>query len=103
MNNVKIFNPEDIDESLVKLVAFADKRFLLFPFIDATGAAPEYRSLGYPTEHNTIRIEDLTEMAARMKRRAEAAVWYILFSTPWLLRHADADAAQKRSPGSQRG
>ena len=102
MNNLKIFNPEDIDESLVKLVVFADKRFLLFPFIDATGATPEYRSLGYPTEHNTIRVEDLTEMTARMKRRAEGAVWYILFSTPWLLRHADADAAQKRSPGSQR-
>ena len=102
MNNIKLFNPEDIDESLVKLVAFADKGFLLFPFIDATGAAPEYRSLGYPTEHNTIRVEDLAEMTARMKRRAEDAVWYILFSTPWLLRHADADAAQKRSPGSQR-
>lgn len=102
MNNLKAFNPDDIDESLVKLVAFADKRFLLFPYIDATGAAPEYRSLGYATEHNTIRLEDLTEMTVRMKRRADGAVWYILFSTPWLLRHADADAAQKRSPGSQR-
>jgi hypothetical protein len=102
MNNLKPFSPEDIDESLVKLVAFADKRFLLFPFIDATGAAPEYRSLGYPTDHNAIRVEDLTEMTSRMKRRAEGAVWYILFSTPWLLRTSDADAAQKRSPSSQR-
>lgn len=71
MNNLKPFNPEDIDESLVKLVAFADKRFLLFPFIDATGATPEYRSLGYITDHNSIRVEDLAEITARMKRRAE--------------------------------
>ena len=102
MNNLKLFNPDDIDESLVKLVAFAEKRFLLFPFIDATGAAPEYRSLGYATEHSNIRVEDLAELTARMKRRAEGAVWYMLFNTPWLLRHADADAAQKRSPGAQR-
>jgi hypothetical protein len=102
MNNLKPFSPEDIDESLVKLVVFADKRFMLFPFIDATGAVPEFRSLGYPTEHNAIRVEDLTEMTSRMKRRAEGAVWHILFSTPWLVRHSDADAAQKRSPDAHR-
>ena len=31
MNNLKVFNPDDIDESLVKLIAFGEKRFYCFP------------------------------------------------------------------------
>ena len=93
MSNLKLFDPNDIDESLLKLVEHEGKHHVLLPFVDATGAAPEYRSLGQPTEHGAIRMPDLAALTAAMRARAAGtAIWFILFNTPWLLAEADGQA-----------
>ena len=93
MSNLKLFDPRDIDESLLKLVEHGGGYHVLLPFVDATGAAPEYRSLGHPTGHGAIRMPDLEALTAAMRARAEGgAIWFILFSTPWLLSHTDGEA-----------
>jgi hypothetical protein len=98
MSNFKPLRPEDLDESIVKLVEFSGRHHVLLPFMDATGAAPECRSLGHATEHRSIRIEDLHALAKAMKGSQQGAAWFILFNTPWLLRQSDADAMQKAEP-----
>ena len=95
MSNFKPLRPEDIDESLVKLVEFSGHCHVLLPFIDATGAAPEFKSLGHSTLHRSVRMEDLDALTKTMRGHQRAGAWFILFNTPWLLRQADAGAAQK--------
>jgi hypothetical protein len=95
MSNFKPLRPEDIDESLVKLIEFSGQCHVLLPFVDATGAAPEYKSLGHATVHRTIRMEDLHALTKAMRGHQQAGSWFILFSTPWLLRQADANSVQK--------
>jgi hypothetical protein len=100
MSSFKTLSPDDIDESLMKLVEFAGRRQVLLPFVDATGAAPEYRSLGHATENSSVRLEDLEDLAKAMRSRAgDAAEWFLLFNTPWLLRRSDGDAVRKPDAG----
>lgn len=96
MSNMKILHPDDIDESLTKLVEYADQYHVLLPFVDATGEAPEYRSLGHAIDHNSVKLADLAALSAAMQARAQGkAIWFILFNTPWLLSQADGDALLK--------
>ena len=96
MSNMKILNPDDIDESLVKVIEHAGKFHVLLPFVDATGEMPEYRSLGHPLEQLAIKVRDLNALSAAMKTRAQdTAIWFILFSTPWLLPQPEGDAILK--------
>ena len=95
MSSFKPLRPEDIDETLVKLIEFSNQRYVLLPFVDATGTAPEFRSLGHPTHHPAVRVQDLDALSTAMRGREQGAAWFILFSTPWLLRQSDGDAIRK--------
>jgi hypothetical protein len=95
MSNLKPLDPDDIDESLLKLVESSGKHYVLLPFVDATATAPEYRSLGHATTRDSIRVEDLTQISTQMRERAQGSVWFILFNTPWLLSQAAAEAIRK--------
>ena len=99
MSSFKPLRPEDIDESLVKLIEFANQHYVLLPYVDATGATPEFRSLGHATKHPAVRVEDLDALSAAMHSRKQEAVWFILFNTPWLLPPAHVDAARKPAAG----
>jgi hypothetical protein len=103
MSNMKILNPDDIDESLVKVIEHAGKFHVLLPFVDATGGMPEYRSLGHPIEQSTIKVRDLTALSSAMQARAQgAAVWFIMFTTPWLLPRSEGDTILKAKAAARR-
>lgn len=102
MDNLKPFDPQDIDASLIRLVSLGAKRYALFPFVDATGAVPEFRSVCLPIQQSNITATELAELAALAKRRGENAAWFIQFSTPWLVGKAEADGAGQRSQVEKR-
>jgi hypothetical protein len=102
VENLKPFDPRDLDESLVRLVSFGEKRYALFPFVDATGTQPEFRSVCLMIQNSNITAGELADLAAHAKRRGENAAWFIQFSTPWLVAKADADGATQRSRAEKR-
>jgi hypothetical protein len=96
MSNFKPLNPSHIDESLIKVIEFEGRHHVLLPFVDATGSVPEYRSVGHALSQGAVRVQDLDALTGVMLERARGtAVWYILFSTPWLLSLSHSDAIQK--------
>lgn len=102
MDNLKPFDPDDIDNSLVRVVSFGGKRYALFPYVDATTSLPEFRSVRLSIPQPNIAADELAELAALAKRRGENSAWFIQFSTPWLLAKADADSSSRRVPGEKR-
>ncbi len=97
MDNLKPFDPQDIDESLLKIVTHGGRHYALFPYIDALGAAPEMKSVRHTIERNTISVRELDELSSLVKRRGEQAEWFISFSTPWLIRTSEAGDMTHRS------
>jgi len=102
MENLKPFDPQDIDESLLKLVIHGGKHYALFPYVDAIGAAPDYKSVRHQIERDTISIRELDELSALVKQRGENAAWLISFSTPWLIGNSDAENMRQRSHAGTR-
>ena len=85
MRNLKPFDPNDVDESLLRLVTHGGKHYALFPFVDATGALPEFRSVRHLIQDAQITADELSELAHLIQQRGASAAWYIQFSTPWLI------------------
>jgi hypothetical protein len=102
MDNLKPFDPKDIDESLLRLVSYGGVHYVLFPYVDVTGAAPEFRSVRRRIDGEQLTRLDLAEMAAAVKRHGAAAEWFIQFSTPWLIGAALATEIRERSQTSMR-
>jgi hypothetical protein len=102
MSNYKPLNPSDIDETLVKFLEFGGKRYVVLPFVDATGSTPEYRSVGHLTPHPSLKVEDLQRLSTAMASRAQGgAAWFILFNTPWLVSAADSETTRKPTEARQ--
>lgn len=99
MDTLKPFDPNDIDETLTRLVAFGDAAHLLFPYIDARGAAPKFDSIGQPIKGPSATVENFAALSAAVGRAAEGAHWFISFNTPWLLDGRDAEAVRQRTSG----
>ena len=97
MNDLKPFDPADVDETLTRVVAHAGKIHLLFPFINGTGAEPSYNSIGMVIEGRAATIQDFQELTLKIKKAGEGAAWRIVFNTPWLIRPSeDGDAGRER-------
>jgi hypothetical protein len=102
MSSLKIFKPDEIDETLTRVVAFGGHTHLLFPFIDATGSAPQFNSIGCIIEGSAATIEDFASLSALVGKHGASAVWFISFNTPWLLSVAEAaKVEQRRRPHRQ--
>ncbi len=97
MDNLKPFDPQDIDESLLKIVMHGGQHYALFPYVDALGAAPEYRSVRHQIGRDTISVRELDELSALIRRRGENALWFISFSTPWLISAAEVENLRQKS------
>jgi len=102
MNNLKAFDPDDIDESLLRQVAYGGKYYALFPYVDATGPAPEFKSVRREIMRDAISVDEINDLSQMIKRRGENAAWLISFSTPWLLKRTDADEMRQRARGTTR-
>jgi hypothetical protein len=99
VHNLKPFDPNDVDESLLRLVTYGGKHYALFPFVDATGALPEFRSVRYPIQDAQLTAGELSELAHLIRQRGASAAWFIQFSTPWLIQSA---AAAQGTPTEKR-
>src|SRR3979490_2180880 len=95
MNDLKIFDPADVDETLTRVVVHADQIHLLFPFINGTGAEPKYHSIGMVIAGRTATIQDFQELTMKIKKAGEGAAWRIVFNTPWLIPPPEAGAAER--------
>ncbi|SRR5258708_213187 len=95
MNDLKTFDPADVDETLTRVVVHDGKIHLLFPFINGTGAEPKYHSIGMVIAERAATIQDFQELTLKIKKAGEGAAWRIVFNTPWLMRPSEAGGAAR--------
>jgi hypothetical protein len=96
MSSLKVFRPGEIDETLTRVVAFGGHTHLLFPYIDATGASPQFSSIGCIIEGGAATTADFASLSALVSKHGAGAVWFISFNTPWLLPVAEAAKVEQR-------
>jgi hypothetical protein len=97
LNDLKPFDPDDIDETLTRVVVHGGKTHLLFPYVDGVGAEPRYHSVGVVIAGPAATIQDFQELTVRVKKAGEAAVWRIVFNTPWLVAPSDDTRVAERT------
>ena len=98
MTNLKTFDPNDIDETLTRVVTHGGATHLLFPYIDATGKAPTFNSINCVIDGPTATIEDFAALSALIKQRREPGEWFLSFNTPWLMTASDGKNIRQRAP-----
>ncbi|HEX3396893.1 MAG TPA: hypothetical protein VHS76_09335 [Steroidobacteraceae bacterium] len=97
VSDLKPFNPNDIDETLTRVVVHAGKTHLLFPFVNAVGHEPKYDSIGMVIAGPAATIQDFQKLTLMIETAGKSAVWRIVFSTPWLTRISDAEERPPRT------
>jgi hypothetical protein len=98
MDNFKPFDPNDIDESLTRVVAHGGHRYLLFPHINATGTIPKFNSISYVIGRAAPAIADFLALSELVRQAEKNAKWLISFNTPWLIPLSEiADIEQRAS------
>jgi hypothetical protein len=95
MNDLKPFDPADVDETLTRVVVHAGKTHLLFPFVNGTGAEPKYHSIGMVIAGPAATIQDFQELTLKIKKAGDGAAWRIVFNTPWLIRPSQEGGAER--------
>ncbi len=98
-NDLKPFDPADIDETLTRVVTHAGKTHLLFPYINGIAAEPKYNSLGITIAGPAATVRDFHELTLMAKRAGEGAVWRIVFNTPWLVRSSEGGESERKRRG----
>ena len=102
MENLKPFDPADIDETLTRVVSRAGHTYLLFPYIEATGTVPKFNSVGRVIAGAAATITDFAALSAQVNQTAKQAQWFISFNTPWLVALSEAQEIAHR-PSVPRG
>jgi hypothetical protein len=85
MDNLKPFDPDEIDETLTRVVTHGRETFLLFPFISAVGPVPKFNSISCVIKGNAATVQDFAALAALVAEAGANGGWAISFNTPWLL------------------
>lgn len=96
MQNLKPFDPKDIDETLTRVVTYGRSTYLLFPYINATGNAPEFNSVSHVILGAAATLADFAALSALLVQTGEINAWYISFNTPWLLTRAEAENIRRQ-------
>jgi hypothetical protein len=97
LNDLKQFDPADVDETLTRVVVHGGKTHLLFPYVDGVGAEPKYNSIGMVIAGPAATVHDFQELTLRVKKAGEGAVWRIVFNTPWLVTLSDEHRGEERT------
>lgn len=97
MDSLKPFDPNDIDETLTRIVAHRGKRYLLFPFINAIGTAPKFDSISHVIDAPSATVKDFLALSGLVRQAGEGLGWFISFNTPWLLRLSEAEDMKRTS------
>jgi len=85
MKNLKPFRPQDIDESLTRVVSHGEACYLLFPYVNALGTEPKFESVGLAITGPVATVQDFAALTQRLHLTAQNALWMISFNTPWLI------------------
>jgi hypothetical protein len=96
MKDLKPFDPNDVDETLTRVITHVAKTHLLFPFVDGIGAEPKYNSIGMVIAGAAATVQDFQELTLRIKKAGEGAAWRIVFNTPWRIRPSDDGGSECR-------
>jgi hypothetical protein len=96
MDNLKPFDPEDIDETLTRIVRHGGNIHLLFPYINGVGSLPHFESLSVMIAGPAATVEDLSKLTALANQSRKGGEWVISFSTPWLVRAEEVQDLRTR-------
>jgi hypothetical protein len=101
MDNLKPFDVREVDESLSRVVNHGGVTYLMFPYVNALGAVPQFHSISVTIKTPAATVEDFTRLVALLQKSAvNNAEWFISFSTPWLI--SASDVQNLRTRGSLR-
>lgn len=96
MNDLKPFDPGDIDETLTRVVSHAGRTHLLFPFVNGIGSEPGYNSIGMVIAGAAATVQDFEELTVKIQKAGQGAAWRIVFNTPWLIRPSDDGGSERK-------
>ena len=102
METLKPFNPQEIDESLTRIVSHGGHLYLMFPYISGIDPVPHFDSLSITIAGPAATVEDFSKLTALIKNSAGRSAWFISFSTPWLIRAEEVQNLRSRGSVRQR-
>jgi hypothetical protein len=98
MENLKPFDPNEIDETLTRVVTHDGKTYLMFPYISGLGAVPQFTSISRVIDGPAATIGDFSSLSALLRQATKNSRWFISFNTPWLLSLSEAGNVAQRTP-----
>ena len=103
MDNLKPFDPDDIDKSLTRVIPHGRSTYLLFPYINAIHTTPRFESLSCVIAGPAPTAQDFAALSTLARKTADQAGWCISFNTPCLISPAEAEGlGHRRSARSAR-
>jgi hypothetical protein len=96
VTNLKPFDPNDIDETLTRVVTHGGATYLLFPYINAIGNAPKFNSINFVIDGPAATIADFAALSALIVQSREQGEWFISFNTPWLMTASEREYIRQR-------
>ena len=99
MDNLKPFDPDDIDKSLTRVVPHGRSIYLLFPYINAVHTTPRFESISCVIAGSSPTAQDFAALCALARKTADHAEWCISFNTPCLVSPSEAEGMGHRRPG----
>ncbi len=104
MDNLKPFDVRETDESLTRVVSHGGVNYLMFPYVDALGAIPQFHSISITIKGTAASVEDFSRLVALLQKPALSnAEWFISFSTPWLISASEVQNLRTRGSLRKRG
>jgi hypothetical protein len=98
MENVKTFDPADIDETLTRVVTHGRATYLMFPYINGVDPVPRFDSISRVITGSAATVEDFSALSALVRQAAKRAEWFLSFNTPWLVAPSEAQSIRQRAP-----
>ena len=95
-DDMKPFDPSEVDETLTRVISHDGKTYLLFPYINATKSEPEYKSIGIVIAGTAASVQDFHNLTALLVKAAQGFLWRIVFNTPWMIRIPEDNGAPQR-------
>jgi hypothetical protein len=97
IDDLKPFDPAEVDETLTRVVVHNGKTYLLFPYVNATQNEPEYKSIGMTIAGTAASVQDFHNLSALLVKSGQGFLWRIVFNTPWLIRITEQNAGAPRA------
>lgn len=101
MTNLKPFDPNDVDETLTRVVTHRGVTHLLFPYVDALDSAPRFNSIHRVIDGPAATIEDFAALCELIGESRQQGEWFISFNTPWLMTAAEAEKISQRASAAR--